>query len=134
MKKIIFLIIIIITIYILGLFIFPKEVRNFWDSIWLSSLNNVILTLKEKSDGIVNSDINLKNIWSGVTGALDSATNYAKDLKSKVDSVRSTASGITHTYNEVKTQIDDTTKNIQEIWEKINEAKKSIDSVTNIIN
>lgn len=133
-KNIFFLFIIIFVLYILGLFIFPEKVKNFWDSIWLSDFNNLVLELKNKSDSWIWTDLDIKNLWSWVTEALDTATNYAKDIKSKVDSVRSTASWISHTYNEVKTQVETTKKALDDANTKVQEIRNSIENVTNIIN
>lgn len=131
-KNIFLIFLIIIVLYIVSLFVFTEKTKDFWDSIWLKSFNEIVLKLKWKVDEV--SEIKPDEVKDKFNEVLDTWTNYAKDIKSKIDWVRSTAQWVENTYNEVKTQIDETTKNIQEIGNKINEAKQSFDNVTNIIN
>lgn len=134
LKKLFFLFIIIITLYILWLFIFSEKVRNFWDSIWLKSFNDFIINLKNKSDWVVKNEVNVISIKSGAQDILDNASNYAKDVKWKIDGVRKWAQDIEKTYNDVKKQVDETTKTINDFSEKINETKDSVNNFKNIFN
>lgn len=139
MKKIINLIlvvIILITLYIVSIFLFPEQIKKISSFLWLDSFNDSVLDIKWKIDNIsINTDIDktIKNIQSWATDLLDTAWDYAKDIKSKIDSVRSTASWVENTYNEVKWQIEETRKNIEDVSNKFNEMKQTVDSV-NIFN
>lgn len=133
-KKLFSFFILISVSYILFLFIFTKEVKNFWDNIWLKNINLFLLDLKEKSDFIIKSDIKISEIWSWANWLLDSATNYAKEIKSKVDWVRQTASWVEHTYNNVKNQVETTKKTIDDATLKMQEIKNSIENTKNILN
>lgn len=135
-KKILLSLLILFVLYILALFVFPDQTRWFGDSIWLKKFNDFIINFKSKvDDASINTDVEktIKNIQSWATDLLDTAWDYAKDIKSKIDSVRSTASWVENTYNEVKWQIEETRKNIEDVSNKFNQMKQTVDSV-NIFN
>ena len=133
-KNIILILVIIITLYIVWLFVFPEKTRSIWDYIWLQSFNDFVISFKwdvdKTSTKYDSTDINLKKIQSWATEMIDSMSNsakdlidtvwnWAKDLKDKVDSVRSTASWVEKTYNELKNQMEDASKTVQEAQEKV---------------
>lgn len=133
-KNIILILVILITLYIVWLFVFPEKTRSIWDCIWLQSFNDFVISFKwdvdKTSTKYDSTDINLKKIQSWATEMIDSMSNsakdliytvwnWAKDLKDKVDSVRSTASWVEKTYNELKNQMEDASKTVQEAQEKV---------------
>ena len=133
-KNIILILVILITLYIVWLFVFPEKTRSIWDYIWLQSFNDFVISFKwdvdKTSTKYDSTDINLKKIQSWATEMIDSMSNSAKDLidtvwnwakelKDKVDSVRSTASWVEKTYNELKNQMEDASKTVQEAQEKV---------------
>jgi len=130
----ILILVILITLYIVWLFVFPEKTRSIWDYIWLQSFNDFVISFKwdvdKTSTKYDSTDINLKKIQSWATEMIDSMSNsakdlidtvwnWAKDLKDKVDSVRSTASWVEKTYNELKNQMEDASKTVQEAQEKV---------------
>ena len=122
-KNVILILVILITLYIVWLFVFPEKTRSIWDYIWLQSFNDFVISFKwdvdKTSTKYDSTDINLKKIQSWATEMIDSMSNSAKDLKDKVDSVRSTASWVEKTYNELKNQMEDASKTVQEAQEKV---------------
>lgn len=133
-KNVILILVILITLYIVWLFVFPEKTRSIWDYIWLQSFNDFFISFKwdvdKTSTKYDSTDINLKKIQSWATEMIDSMSNsakdlidtvwnWAKDLKDKVDSVRSTASWVEKTYNELKNQMEDASKTVQEAQEKV---------------
>ena len=133
-KNIILILVILITLYIVWLFVFPEKTRSIWDYIWLQSFNDFVISFKwdvdKTSTKYDSTDINLRKIQSWATEMIDSMSNsakdlidtvwnWAKDLKDKVDSVRSTASWVGKTYNELKNQMEDASKTVQEAQEKV---------------
>ena len=133
-KNVILILVILITLYIVWLFVFPEKTRSIWDYIWLQSFNDFVISFKwdvdKTSKKYDSTDINLKKIQSWATEMIDSMSNsakdlidtvwnWAKDLKDKVDSVRSTASWVEKTYNELKNQMEDASKTVQEAQEKV---------------
>lgn len=133
-KNVILILVILITLYIVWLFVFPEKTRSIWDYIWLQSFNDFVISFKwdvdKTSTKYDSTDINLKKIQSWATEMIDSMSNsakdlidtvwnWAKDLKGKVDSVRSTASWVEKTYNELKNQMEDASKTVQEAQEKV---------------
>ena len=133
-KNVILILVILITLYIVWLFVFPEKTRSIWDYIWLQSFNDFVISFKwdvdKTSTKYDSTDINLKKIQSWATEMIDSMRNsakdlidtvwnWAKDLKDKVDSVRSTASWVEKTYNELKNQMEDASKTVQEAQEKV---------------
>ena len=133
-KNIILILVILITLYIVWLFVFPEKTRSIWDYIWLQSFNDFVISFKwdvdKTSTKYDSTDINLKKIQSWATEMIDSMSNsakdlidtvwnWAKDLKDKVDSVRSTASWVEKTYSELKNQMEDASKTVQEAQEKV---------------
>ena len=133
-KNVILILVILITLYIVWLFVFPEKTRSIWDYIWLQSFNDFVMSFKwdvdKTSTKYDSTDINLKKIQSWATEMIDSMSNsakdlidtvwnWAKDLKDKVDSVRSTASWVEKTYNELKNQMEDASKTVQEAQEKV---------------
>ena len=133
-KNVILILVILITLYIVWLFVFPEKTRSIWDYIWLQSFNDFVISFKwdvdKTSTKYDSTDINLKKIQSWATEMIDSMRNsakdlidtvwnWAKDLKDKVYSVRSTASWVEKTYNELKNQMEDASKTVQEAQEKV---------------
>ena len=122
-KNIILILVILITLYIVWLFVFPEKTRSIWDYIWLQSFNDFVISFKwdvdKTSTKYDSTDINLKKIQSWATEMIDSMSNSAKDLIDTVDSVRSTASWVEKTYNELKNQMEDASKTVQEAQEKV---------------
>ncbi len=133
-KNVILILVILITLYIVWLFVFPEKTRSIWDYIWLQSFNDFVISFKwdvdKTSTKYDSTDINLRKIQSWATEMIDSMSNsakdlidtvwnWAKDLKDKVDSVRSTASWVEKTYNELKNQMEDASKTVQEAQEKV---------------
>lgn len=133
-KNVILILVILITLYIVWLFVFPEKTRSIWDYIWLQSFNDFVISFKwdvdKTSTKYDSTDINLKKIQSWATEMIDSMSNsakdlidtvwnWAKDLKDKVDSVRSTASWVEKTYSELKNQMEDASKTVQEAQEKV---------------
>ena len=133
-KNVILILVILITLYIVWLFVFPEKTRSIWDYIWLQSFNDFVISFKwdvdKTSTKYDSTDINLKKIQSWATEMIDSMSNsakdlidtvwnWAKDLKDKVDSVRSTASWVEKTYNELKNQMEDASKTVQGAQEKV---------------
>ena len=133
-KNVILILVILITLYIVWLFVFPEKTRSIWDYIWLQSFNDFVISFKwdvdKTSTKYDSTDINLRKIQSWATEMIDSMSNsakdlidtvwnWAKDLKDKVDSVRSTASWVEKTYSELKNQMEDASKTVQEAQEKV---------------
>ena len=133
-KNVILILVILITLYIVWLFVFPEKTRSIWDYIWLQSFNDFVISFKwdvdKTSTKYDSTDINLRKIQSWATEMIDSMSNsakdlidtvwnWAKDLKDKVDSVRSTASWVEKNYNEIKNPLEDASKTVQEAQEKV---------------
>ena len=43
-KNVILILVILITLYIVWLFVFPEKTRSIWDYIWLQSFNDFVIS------------------------------------------------------------------------------------------
>ena len=62
-KNVILILVILITLYIVWLFVFPEKTRSIWDYIWLQSFNDFVISFKwdvdKTSTKYDSTDINL---------------------------------------------------------------------------
>ncbi len=135
MKKLILLLVIFATLYIVAVFQFPELT----DKMGLSDINNQIRDGKDTYDNVV-TDIPTKN---EVVDTYGQAFSWAVDIgntikwkiditKDKIDTVRGTLWEAEQKYNDIKQTVEETKQFIDTTSEKIEEIKWTVEKVSEI--
>lgn len=120
-KKILYILIIILVLYILMIFMYPNLAKSIWKTLWLSNFNDNIIYLKNKLDNGSVKDIKTNvNSWTTVDKAINTVVDSIDTTKEKIDNIRETAKWVEEKYNQTKEILDDVNK----LWE----------SVSNLVN
>lgn len=138
LKKLLLLLIILFTVYLILVFVSPTLADKIELFIWKQWLNEKIRSLKWNVDetytNIPSKDefidtINQAKIQAEIKAK--DALNWVNEVKWNIDEVRSTLSWAANTYNEVKTSIE-TTKAQVETW--VNAIKTTADTLNQVSN
>jgi len=137
-KKLLFIILIICTLYIVAIFISPTLADKIESSLWFTWFNQKIRDFKSWVDStytnIPSKDEFLDTYDQAKIQAeikAKEALNWVNDVKWNIDEVRSTLSWAASTYKEVKTSIE-TTKTQVETW--VNAIKTTADTLNQVSN
>jgi peptidoglycan hydrolase CwlO-like protein len=141
MKKLLLLLVIIFTLYILIIFKLPVLADAIGKTFWLENFNSFVLQFKSDVDMVSTDTPTKEELIDTYNKALSWVIDLKNDIvngvdvtKEKIDSVRSTLSGAEKTYNDIKEQYGDAVEFIEETSQKIEEAKKIIDAVQTVTN
>ena len=130
MKKIIWLIILVLIIYIVLIFIKPVIADKIAKTLWIEGINEKVLEIKNKLD-YVSTKIPSKE-------ELENAYSWAKDkiseIKNNIENIRETANNLEDKYNQTKDFIDETWKKIEKVTEALGDLQKIWNSIGNSIN
>ncbi len=122
-KIILWLSLIIFTIYIVLIFIKPVLSSIIADKLWLTYFNQQVEKIKQKVEGLstkIPTQEELINIYSW-------AVNKAELLKGNITNIRETTENLGQKYNEAKNFVNET-------WVQISEVKNSLDWIWGNIN
>lgn len=122
MKKIIWLIVLIIVIYIVLIFIKPVIANKIAVSLWIESFNEKVLEIKEKLDDASTKVPTKDELTEAYSGAKDKIS----DLKDNIDDIRKAAKDLENKYTQAKEFIDET-------WKKLEQTKKTINDLKEVI-
>lgn len=137
-KKLLLIILIIVTLYIISIFVSPALADKIESSLWITWFNQKIRDLKLGVDStytnIPSKDEFLETYDQAKIQAeikAKDALNWVNEVKWNIDEVRSTLSWAASTYKEVKTSIE-TTKAQVETW--VNAIKTTADTLNQVSN
>ena len=137
-KKLLLIILIIVTLYIVSIFVSPAVADKIENSFWFTWFNQKIRDLKSWVDStytnIPSKDEFLETYDQAKIQAeikAKDALNWVNEVKWNIDEVRSTLSWAASTYKEVKTSIE-TTKAQGETW--VNAIKTTADTLNQVSN
>lgn len=137
-KKLLLIILIIVTLYIISIFVSPALSDKIESSLWITWFNQKIRDLKLGVDStytnIPSKDEFLETYDQAKIQAeikAKDALNWVSEVKWNIDEVRSTLSWAASTYKEVKTSIE-TTKAQVETW--VNAIKTTADTLNQVSN
>lgn len=119
--KVISFIVIIITLYILGIFLLPAQADFIASKIWILSLNEKIRWAKTGVDEVSDTLIQMKDAESNI--------DYARDVMDK------TVKTIDSTKKTVEQKIEQTEKVIEsskKVIDSTKELKQNVDNLTTI--
>lgn len=127
-KKLLSILIIIITLYILLVFTNKILIEKIEDFIWLKWFSNNFIFLKEKYDEIFTklpTKEEVYNEWEQIKKEID-------DKKEIIDNIRVGAKDLETKYNQTKDFIEDTNDKIIETKWKIEDLKNWLNNIENI--
>lgn len=78
-------IVILITVYILAIFIFPKQSDEFAESIWTKNLNTYLRNFKTWTDSVWEDLIQLKMAQDQINKARDAVKQTQEQINNKVE-------------------------------------------------
>ncbi len=120
-KKLIWIIVLLTTLFILFVFLFPSTSDSAWNKFWFKNININLRNIKSTFDKIMTRIPTKEE----VKDAKEDIDNIIKSWKNKIDTIRKTLSWAEDKIKDAKEFIDDTA------W-KINKIKKTIDNVKDI--
>ena len=109
--KVISFVVIIVTLYVLWIFFFPKFTDDLGNKLWIYSVNEQIRNFKSWADGVSDSMLQLKDAKSNI--------DYARDV------VKQTQDTLQQTQKTITTKIDQTQKVIDS-WQKVIDSTKQL--------
>lgn len=109
MKKVIFLILLLIVSYILSIFVFPSFSKYIWEKLWLTWFNTSVVKIRNDFNEYITSF----------------------DMKWKYNDTKEQALEIKQN---VETQVNETKKQIEVIQTNVDKTAKAIDDTTKAIN
>jgi len=127
-KKLLSILIIIITLYILLVFTNKILIEKIEDFIWLKWFSNNFIFLKEKYDEIFTklpTKEEVYNEWEQIKKEID-------DKKEIIDNIRVGVKDLETKYNQTKDFIEDTNDKIIETKWKIEDLKNWLNNIENI--
>lgn len=130
MKKILWVIIFIVLLYIVLIFFKPLIAEQIAKQIWIEKFNEFIINSKDKLD-YVSTKIPTKD---DLEKAYSWAQDTISDIKENIEDIRWTANDIEEKYNDAKDFINETWEKIENAKEALNDLKKVWDSITNLVN
>lgn len=140
-KKLFFIIVLILTLYIVLIFISPALADKIESTLWFEWLNEKIRTLKSSMDdtytNIPSKDQFLNTIDEVKNQAeikTKDALDWVNEVKNTIDWVRSTLSWAASTYSEIKWSIDETKTQIENSVTAIKDTADTINNIWQSIN
>ncbi len=136
MKKLFWIILIIITIFGISLFLAPNITNSIEKALWFSwfwdKIRNIWWGFGKTMSDIPNADELKKWYQDALSWATDlkhKVVNGIQTTKDTIDTVRATAWDAEDTYNKAKDVIKDTTDTIDKIKWTLNDVEKMQDSI-----
>lgn len=140
-KKLLLIILIIVTLYIISIFVSPALADKIESSLWITWFNQKIRDLKSGVDStytnIPSKDEFLETYDQAKIQAeikAKEALNWVSEVKWNIDEVRSTLSWAASTYSEIKWSIDETKLQIETSVNAIKTTADTLNQVSNTIN
>lgn len=134
MKKIFWIIILLITAYGIALFMKPSITDWIEKIIGFEGFGEKV----RSNLGFINKTVtDIPSLWEIQSWALDirdKVTDWIQSTKDTIDTVRSTLSGAEDTYNKAKDVFDETTQTIDKLKWTLNDVEKLWDTIKGAIN
>ncbi len=134
MKKLLWLIVIIVTIYILLIFKAPNITTKIEKSLWFSWLTEFVTGTKWNLDKTYTNIPSKSEAYSWIIDIKNNIINWLDTTKEKIDSVRWAVVWAEKKINEVKQTYDKAASFINNANNKLKEAQKTINDISGAIN
>jgi len=134
MKKIFWLIILLITVYGIGIFLKPTITDWIEKNLWFEGFWE---QMRWKLWFINKTVTDIPSLWEIQSWALDikdKITDWIQTTKDTIDTIRSTAWEAEDTYNKARDVFDETTETIDKLKWTLNDVEKLWDSIKWAIN
>jgi len=137
MKKILWLFVLIITVYILLVFKYPNITTRIEKTIWISWFTQFVTGTKSNLDKTYTNLPSKDEAFSWIIDIKNKIINWVNTTKSKIDDVRSAAAWaekqinqVTNTYNNAINVVKKTNQQIQNTKNAIDNISKSVNQAT----
>jgi len=134
MKKILWLIVLIVTIYILLIFKAPNITTKIEKVLWFSWFTQAVTGTKWKLDKTYTNLPSKSEAYSWIIDIKNNVINWLDTTKAKIDDIRSAAAWAEKKINEVKKTYDNAVNVVKKTNQQIQNTKKAIDNISQSIN
>jgi len=134
MKKILWILVIIITIYILLIFKAPNITTKIEKSIWFSGFTDFVTGTKWNLDKTYTNIPTTGEAYSWIIDIKNNIINWLNTTKSKIDDVRVIANSANKNINDIKKTYDNAAKFINKANQKLKDTQKTINNITKAVN
>jgi len=134
MKKILWLFVLIITIYILLIFKAPNITKKVEKTLWFSWFTEAVTGTKWNLDKTYTNLPTKDEAFSWIIDIKNKIINWVNTTKSKIDDVRSAAAWAEKQINQVKKTYNNAINVVKKTNQQIQNTKKTIDNISKSIN
>ena len=129
-KKLFWLIILVLILYIILIFVKPVIADNLWQIFWIKSFNKQIRTIKKWIDIFSKKLPDAEEISQTLSWAKEKISN----IKEWINNIRTKAKDIEEKYEQTKEFIEDTSEKIDKLKDNIDDLQKIWKNITNLVN
>ena len=134
MKKIFWIIVLLVTVYGIAIFMKPAITDKIESTLWFEGFWEKL----RWNLGFINKTVtdipSLSEIQSWALDIRDKVADWIQTTKDTIDTVRSTLSWAENTYNKAKDVFDETTQTIDKLKWTLNDVEKLWDSIKWAVN
>jgi len=134
MKKIFWLIILVVTGYIISIFLAPAFADKIANLLWIQSFNEQIRWSSWKINEIATDIPTAWELQESYNNTIQTVKDWIDKTKNTIDEVRSTLSWAEDTYNKAKDIYDDTLETVDKIKETLDDVDAMSDKITSAVN
>ena len=134
MKKIFWLIILIITSYVISIFLAPSFADKIGYLFWIKSFNEQIRWSSWKINEIATDIPSADELQKSYNNTIQTVKDWIDKTKNTIDDVRSTLSWAEDTYNKAVNIYEETTKTVDKLKETFNDVEQMREKITWAVN
>ena len=134
MKKIFWLIILIITWYIISIFLAPTFADKIADLLWIQTFNEQIRWNSWKINKIATDIPTAWELQDSYNNTIKNVKDWIDKTKSTIDDVRATLSWAENTYNKAKDIYNETSETVNKLKDTLNDVDKMREKITGTVN
>lgn len=131
-KKLVLLIVIIISLYWVSVFTMPEISAQIDKLIWMPGLSDNLKWTKDKLEGAITNIPSVEEFKSWALDAKNMFIDGVDTTKETIDTIREGAQKAEETYNEAKETFDDAKQVFEDASEKFEQIQDVVDSVKNV--
>jgi len=124
MKKILSLIILVVTWYFISIFLAPSYADKIWDLLNIKFFNEQFRNYFWKVNKIATDIPSVDEMQKKYTETIDTVKDWIDKTKNTIDGVRSTLSWAENTFNKAKDFYNETSDSIDKVKSSLNDIDK----------
>ncbi len=134
MKKIFWLIILVVTWYIVSIFLAPSYADKIAELLWIKSFNEQIRWNSWKINKIATDIPSIDEMQKTYTNTIQTVKDWIDKTKNTIDDVRATLSWAENTINKAKDIYNETSETVNKIKDTLNDVDKMSEKITWAVN